>query len=128
MEAGSTSLPTDQTAPTKPVRLTSSRAQRPKSIYDFTLSDLETQLEGVGAPRYRARQLYNWLYSQLVPSYDVMNNLPGQLRQQLGAELPIAVMTPIREIATDGGDTFKTLYRTADNQFVETVLMLYPDR
>jgi 23S rRNA (adenine2503-C2)-methyltransferase len=57
-----------------------------------------------------------------------MTNLPAALRDGLASELPISVMTPIREIAADGGDTYKILYHTADNQFVETVLMLYPDR
>jgi 23S rRNA (adenine2503-C2)-methyltransferase len=37
-------------------------------------------------------------------------------------------METIREIVTDDGQTIKLLYRTFDNQFVETVLMLYPDR
>jgi 23S rRNA (adenine2503-C2)-methyltransferase len=37
-------------------------------------------------------------------------------------------MQPVRELATDGSETIKTLYRTFDGQFVETVLMLYPDR
>jgi len=37
-------------------------------------------------------------------------------------------MESVREIVTDDGQTIKLLYRTFDNQFVETVLMLYPDR
>jgi 23S rRNA (adenine2503-C2)-methyltransferase len=123
METGASTTATDRS-----VRLATSRAERPRSIYDLTLGELETRLEQLGAPRYRARQLYNWLYSRLENDYAAMTNLPASLREALAPEMPVSVMTPIREIATDGGDTYKTLYRTADNQFVETVLMLYPDR
>jgi 23S rRNA (adenine2503-C2)-methyltransferase len=94
----------------------------------LTLTELEAQVEQLEAPRYRARQIYNWLYSQFARDYDAMTNVPVAMRQTLASELPISVMTPIREVATDGGDTYKTLYHTADDQFVETVLMLYPDR
>ncbi|MFL5758214.1 MAG: 23S rRNA (adenine(2503)-C(2))-methyltransferase RlmN [Thermomicrobiales bacterium] len=128
MEIGTTSRPTSPIESAKTVRLATPRAQRPKSVYDVTLYELEARFEQLGAPRYRARQLYNWLYGQLARDYDTMTNLPSSLRQTLADELPIVVMAPIREIGADGGDTFKTLYRTADNQFVETVLMLYPDR
>ena len=34
----------------------------------------------------------------------------------------------MRSVATDDGETIKTLYRTGDGQVLETVLMLYPNR
>src|SRR4051812_4703699 len=100
METGSAPPSTTivETAPS--VRLVSARSQRPRSMYDLTLKELEEHVDQLGAPRYRARQIYNWLYSQLVSEYDSMNNVPAELRQKLSADLPIAVMTPIREIAT----------------------------
>jgi 23S rRNA (adenine2503-C2)-methyltransferase len=116
------------TSTPRTIRLATPRAERPRSIYDLTLAELESRFEALGTPRYRARQLYNWLYSRLENDYSAMTNLPAALRESLASDLPISVMTPIREVATDGGDTYKTLYRTTDNQFVETVLMLYPDR
>jgi 23S rRNA (adenine2503-C2)-methyltransferase len=82
----------------------------------------------MGQPAYRARQLFDWAYRQLATDYAGMTNLPAALRQELAASLPIAALTPVREVATDNGDTIKTLSRTFDDQFVEAVLMLYPDR
>jgi 23S rRNA (adenine2503-C2)-methyltransferase len=128
METGTPSTAISISPEAKPVRLATSRTDRPRSIYDLTVEELEGLMEQLGAPRYRARQIYTWLYAQFAPAYDAMSNVPVALRQSLAEQLPITIMTPIREIATDGGDTYKTLYRTADNQFVETVLMLYPDR
>jgi 23S rRNA (adenine2503-C2)-methyltransferase len=57
-----------------------------------------------------------------------MTTLPAALRERLAERVPLLSFTPVREITTDGGDTIKTLYRTADGQFVEAVLMLYRDR
>src|SRR4051794_1406243 len=104
------------------------RAERPFGLYDLTLAQLTERLIDAGFPPFRAKQVWTWAYGQLVSDYGAMTNLPVALREWLEAHLPLVLMRPVREIATDGGDTYKTLYRTADNQFVETVLMLYPDR
>ncbi|HET8522228.1 MAG TPA: 23S rRNA (adenine(2503)-C(2))-methyltransferase RlmN [Thermomicrobiales bacterium] len=97
-------------------------------FYDLTPSELEAQLTAMGEPAYRARQIFQWAYSQYAADYHDMTNLPVALRDKLSAELPLTTLTPVREIATDNGETVKTLYRTSDNQFVEAVLMLYSDR
>ncbi|HKG25257.1 MAG TPA: 23S rRNA (adenine(2503)-C(2))-methyltransferase RlmN [Thermomicrobiales bacterium] len=104
------------------------RRDRPVTLYDLTLPELEDRLTAFVQPAYRARQLFDWVYKRLVPDYEEMTSLPASLRHDLAAALPVTTMKPVREIATDGGETIKTLYRTFDGQFVETVLMLYPDR
>jgi 23S rRNA (adenine2503-C2)-methyltransferase len=112
----------------RPVRRVALRRDRPTSLYDLALTELEERLSSLGQPAYRARQLFSWTYQRLVADYAEMINLPAALRAELASSLPIGTMQPVREIATDGGETIKTLYRAFDGQFVETVLMLYPDR
>jgi 23S rRNA (adenine2503-C2)-methyltransferase len=114
--------------PDRLVRSVSLRRARPVTLYDLTLPELEDRLRDYNQLPFRARQLYDWLYKRLVPDYDAMTSLPATLRQDLAATLPVTTMQPVRDLATDGGETIKTLYRTFDGQFVETVLMLYPDR
>jgi 23S rRNA (adenine2503-C2)-methyltransferase len=114
--------------PTRPVRSAVPRRDRPVSLQDLTLSELEDRLTALGQPAYRARQLFDWTYKRLVSDYEEMTSLPAALRQELASSLPVTTMQPVREIASDGGETIKILYRTFDGQFVETVLMLYPDR
>ncbi|HEY8446000.1 MAG TPA: 23S rRNA (adenine(2503)-C(2))-methyltransferase RlmN [Thermomicrobiales bacterium] len=111
----------------QPIR-PAARKDRPVSLYDLPLPDLEQRLTAIGQPAYRARQIYEWAYKRLVTDYAAMTNLPLALRQELSATLPLATMTPVRTLTSDGGETIKTLYQTFDGQFVETVLMLYPDR
>ncbi len=104
------------------------RAAKPVTLYDLTLDELEARVREAGQPAYRARQVYDWAYTKLARDYEAMTNLPATLRAELGETLPLAAMTPVRELVTDDGQTFKTLYRTFDGQLVETVLMLYPER
>jgi 23S rRNA (adenine2503-C2)-methyltransferase len=104
------------------------RAQRPMGLYDLSLDELTERLTAAGFPAFRAKQIWHWVYRQLAPDYDAMTNLPAELRAWLTANLPLATMPVIRDSATDDGETHKLLYRTADGQFVETVLMLYPER
>jgi 23S rRNA (adenine2503-C2)-methyltransferase len=57
-----------------------------------------------------------------------MANIPASLRGELATEVPISLLETVRTVATDDGETIKTLYRTGDGQVLETVLMLYPNR
>lgn len=101
---------------------------RPFNIYEFTLDELTEWLVERGEPVFRARQIFRWLYHNLATSYDDMTVLPTSLRARLAEELPFAAIDPIREVHTDDGETVKVLYRTPDDQTLETVLMFYPDR
>jgi 23S rRNA (adenine2503-C2)-methyltransferase len=89
---------------------------------------LETRVSDLRLPGYRARQIWGWGYRHLVADYAEMSNIPAALRAALATEVPISLLEPVRTVATDDGETIKTLYRTGDNQVLETVLMLYPNR
>jgi 23S rRNA (adenine2503-C2)-methyltransferase len=111
----------------KPIRMLP-RANRPQGLYDLSFDELSAKLAEAGFPAFRARQLWHWVYQQLAADYDSMTNLPGEMRAWLNEHLPLATMPVVRDSATDDGETHKLLYQTGDGQFVETVLMLYPDR
>ena len=44
---------------------------------------LENTLAEWGEPRFRARQLYEWLWAKTVTDFDAMSNLSKDLRQRL---------------------------------------------
>jgi len=104
------------------------RAARPFGLHDLSLPELEARFRERGLPAYRARQLWGWVYRQLVADYAQMTTLPAGVRADLAAELPITTMETVRVLSADNGETLKTLSRTGDGELVETVLMLYPDR
>lgn len=80
-----------------------------------------------GEPVYRVKQIQRWLYHELADDFDAMSNLPHSLRARLRDETSIGTLTPLISQNSADGLTQKTLFRMADGQTVETVLMRYLD-
>ena len=89
------------------------------------LALLESTLDEIGEPPYRARQVWEWT-ARGAASYDEMTTLPKRLRGALAAEVPFSTLEVVTERESRDG-TLKTLFRTADGHPVETVLMRYRD-
>ena len=53
-----------------------------KNIRDYTLEDLEIELENMGEKKYRAKQIYAWLFKG-VNSFDEMTDLSKDLISKL---------------------------------------------
>ena len=104
------------------------RKERPRGLYDVTISELSQQVTALGFPAFRSRQIWGWAYRQLVSSYDEMGNVPLAVREAMATEAPLDLLQPVRTLTADDGETIKSLYRTRDGELLETVLMLYPDR
>ncbi len=104
------------------------RRERPVTLHDLTLQELEARLTDEGLPGYRARQIFGWAYQQLAERYDEMTVLPKTLRAKLPNRLEMTKLEPVRSVETDDGETRKLLFRTFDGEHIETVLMFYPDR
>lgn len=81
--------------------------------------------EELGEPKFRAKQLYDWLHSKQVRTFGEMTNLPAALRGRLEETASIApVETRLRlESKVDG--TRKFLFALADGNCVEAVWMEY---
>ena len=89
------------------------------------LVQLEQRLAVRGEPRFRARQVWEWAAGG-AGSYQVMTNVPLELRDRLEQEVPFSSLRPVREaLASDG--TEKALFETSDGRPVEAVLMRYRD-
>ena len=89
-------------------------------IKNFTQSDLASLMKELGQPSFRAKQLYEWLYSKGAQSYDDMTNLPAKLRAQLSEEYPLYVPSVLEEAVSNDG-THKLLLEYHDGVCVETV-------
>ncbi|HEX4733882.1 MAG TPA: 23S rRNA (adenine(2503)-C(2))-methyltransferase RlmN [Thermoleophilaceae bacterium] len=89
------------------------------------LSLLEKTLEERGEPRFRARQIWDWV-ARGAGSYAEMTNVPAELRDALERSVPLSSLTVEREAHSVDG-TEKALFHTADGRAVEAVLMRYRD-
>ena len=98
------------------------------NLYDLTYDELVALLQSWGQPKYRAQQVWTWLYKQYAQSYDEMSNLPQALRERLTAETELALPEPIFSQFSGDGFTKKVLFKLPDGQLIETVLMRYDKR
>ena len=91
------------------------------------LDELESLMNELGATKFRAKQIHNWIYSKSVSSIDEMTNLSKDFREKLKEA---AVVTDIKikakQVSKDG--TIKYLVEYPDGECVETVLMRFDNR
>ena len=98
------------------------------SLFGLTRDALGARLAELGLPRYRADQIYAWVYQKRHRSAGAMTNLPAALRASLphvcSLELP-----PVAALrATPDGLTHKIVLTLSDGRRVECVSMRYERR
>jgi 23S rRNA (adenine2503-C2)-methyltransferase len=98
------------------------------ALYDLTYDQMAALLAGWGEPRFRADQLWHWLYRSLADDFESMTNLPKVLRQRLAAETDLRLLRPQSEQISASGQTRKVLFRLRDDNSIESVRMDYHDR
>ena len=54
-----------------------------KNIKDYDLEELKIELKNLGEKPFRTEQIFKWLYSEKVESFDEMTNLSLELREKL---------------------------------------------
>ena len=93
-----------------------------KNIRHLSLNDLEEYFQVLDEKKFRAKQVYEWLWQKGAMSFADMTNLSKQLRQQLTEAFSFPSLTiDTTQHSADG--TIKMRFRTWDNHLVEGVLI-----
>ena len=95
-----------------------------KNIKDYDLEDLKKELENIGEKKFRAEQIFKWLYVEKVKEFDEMTNLSLELREKLKNEYDICNFKILRKQESSDG-TKKYLFDVLDGNAIESVLMEY---
>ncbi|RQW78264.1 MAG: 23S rRNA (adenine(2503)-C(2))-methyltransferase RlmN [Geobacter sp.] len=96
-------------------------------LKNLDLEELELFIARHGKERYRARQIFKWLYQKGAASFEEMSNLSKDLRQELSASSHISSLVPETvEVSRDG--TRKYLFRLTDGNAIESVVIPEEDR
>ena len=94
------------------------------NLKSMTMAEIGAVLKELGQPAFRAKQVFTWLHKG-VRTYDEMSNLPQSLRIELASRYPICAPEVVRKQESQRDGTIKYLWRLADGNCVETVLMRY---
>lgn len=92
------------------------------SIYDLTQPQLVDWFVKNGEKKFRATQVWQWLYEKRVTDFSEMSNLSKQTIELLQENF---VLDPLKEVVVQVGDdgTIKYLFELPDHHMIETVLM-----
>lgn len=93
------------------------------NLKDFTLPELEKCLYDLGAEKYRAKQVAEWVFQKGAASFQEMTNLSRDLRERLDAAARVGRPHILARQVSKRGDTVKYLFGLHDGQAVESVLM-----
>lgn len=93
-----------------------------KSIYSLDIQDWQLWLQEHKQPKFRANQIFDWLFKKRVTSIDEMSNLPKDLKGLMQESFDVTTLKERKkQVASDG--TTKFLFELSDGDLIETVLM-----
>jgi 23S rRNA (adenine2503-C2)-methyltransferase len=95
------------------------------SIHGETPESLGERLVAGGHPRYRAGQIFEWIYPRRAESPEVMTNLPAPLRAWLAEHYDFEA-TALMQRKASSDVTQKILQRLRDGSLIETVIIRAP--
>ncbi len=98
-----------------------------KNIRNLTYDEIEIFFEALGEKKFRAKQVYEWLWQKHARSFEDMTNLGKPIRQLLADTFTFPALTiDATQYSSDG--TVKSRFRTADGHLVEGVLIPTDER
>lgn len=93
-----------------------------KDIRKFTLAQLEEFFVAQGDKKFRAKQVYDWLWNKSLKNFDDMTNISKETREMLKANFSINhIHVDLMQHSTDG--TIKNAVKLFDSKIVESVLI-----
>lgn len=104
------------------------RTKPPKHIADFDMAGRREFLKELGYQHFRASQLSKHYFERLVNDPAQMTDLPAQDRDEIVSRAMPQLLTPVRTLEADGGDTLKVVHRLFDGALIESVIMRYDNR
>ncbi|MBC7237973.1 MAG: 23S rRNA (adenine(2503)-C(2))-methyltransferase RlmN, partial [Chloroflexi bacterium] len=98
------------------------------NLLNLSAAELQRLVVEWGEPRFRAAQIWRWLYNTLTDNPDEMANLPKDLRRRLMEETHVGRLAVVGGVVDEDGLTEKVLFQAEDGNLFEAVLMRYTNR
>ena len=92
-----------------------------KNIYGVKREDLEKYFIDNNEKKFKALQVYEWLYDKRVSSFFEMSNIKKELQEKLNNDFSMKMIKILKK--QEDNLTKKYLFKLEDDNFVEAVLM-----
>ncbi len=104
------------------------RGKPPVHLADLTIEERTERIKELGIPGFRAKQISTHYFTLYTQDPEQMTDLPKEGREDLVKKVLPPLLTEVKRLKTDKGDTIKFLWRLFDGALVESVLMRYSNR
>jgi 23S rRNA (adenine2503-C2)-methyltransferase len=94
----------------------------------YTFSELKDFMTERGEQRFRADQIFNWMYNHLVTDFDEMQNIPKALRAAMKEECELVTLKLADAAASSTTHTKKFIFTTQEGNRLESVIIPDPKR
>ena len=98
-----------------------------QSFFGLTLKDLEAAIGSLGKEKFRARQLYTWIYTKSVFDFHEMTNIPKSLRK-IFQDMFSTELLEIKEVLLSSDGSRKFAFAVGDGNIIESILMPEKER
>ena len=95
-----------------------------RDLLDMEFAEISEAFAALGFPSFRAKQVYQWLYSGQL-DFDSMSNLPKDMRAKLADEFKAGGLKISDKLVSKIDGTRKYLFELDDGNIIESVLMKY---
>ena len=92
-----------------------------RNLFGLTRSDLEEYFLSIGEKKFKALQVYEWLYQKKVWDIDLFSNIKKEIREKLKNDFTLDFIKIEKKQEEDL--TKKYLFRLIDDEFIEAVVM-----
>lgn len=93
-----------------------------QNIRHLSVSELENYFTTIGQPKFRVKQVHEWLWQKHAHSFDDMTNLSKDLRNKLASEFTLPALQ-VETVQNSEDGTIKSRFKTSDNHLIEGVLI-----
>ena len=93
------------------------------NIYSYTLEKLEDYFESIGEKKFRARQVFRWLYDKKIKSIDEITDIKKSVIEKIKKDVSFDMIELIKVQREE--DVNKYLFRLSDGNLIEAVLMFH---
>ena len=94
-----------------------------RNIYDYTLKELEDYFVSIGEKKFRAVQVYDFLYKKRVDDVFLMSNISKDIKKHLDENFSFQKIELV--LKQEDKDVKKYLFKLIDGQMIESVLMYH---
>ncbi len=98
-----------------------------EALVKYSFDELENFVENLGEKKFRAKQLFSWMYSKSVSDFDLMSDINKDFREKLKRNA-VTLDTKIKKKQVSSDGTIKYLIEFHDGNCAECVLMRFDNR